>query len=150
MTPLYIKSHMCIQSICKYLRSSFLRKYKLLTIFAKSSILDLRLVLECASESSYFNSATSKHDCLRQMNHCQINSYKKKNKKKCYKNNTIGNKAKGRISKQVFQEKKARQIFRKTNILYPLIRTRTCAYQGVQNVRFSENLACFLLLKHPF
>ena len=31
---------------------------------------------------------------------------------------------KGRISKLVFQENKARQIFRKTNISYPLIRTR--------------------------
>ena len=38
----------------------------------------------------------------------------------------VGNKAKGRISKRVFQENKARQIFRKTNISYPLIRTRTC------------------------
>ena len=37
----------------------------------------------------------------------------------------VGNKAKGRISKQVFQEYKARQIFRKRNISYPLIRTRT-------------------------
>ena len=37
----------------------------------------------------------------------------------------IGNKAKGRISKQVFQENKAHQIFRKTNISYPPIRTRT-------------------------
>ena len=37
----------------------------------------------------------------------------------------IGNKAKGRISKRVFQENKARQVFRKTNISYPLIRTRT-------------------------
>ena len=62
----------------------------------------------------------------------------------------VGNKAKGRISKQVFQENKARQIFRKTNISYLLIRTRTCAYQGVRNVRFSENLACFVFLKHPF
>ena len=35
-------------------------------------------------------------------------------------------KAKGRISKQVFQENKARQIVRKTNISYPLICTRTC------------------------
>ena len=34
-----------------------------------------------------------------------------------------GNKAKGRISKRVFQESKASQIFRKTNISYPLIRT---------------------------
>ena len=60
----------------------------------------------------------------------------------------VGNKAKGRISKRVFQENKARQIFRKTNISYSLIRTR--AYQGVRNVRFSENLACFVFLKHPF
>ena len=36
----------------------------------------------------------------------------------------VGNKAKGRISNQVFQENKARQIFRKTNISYHLIRTR--------------------------
>ena len=34
-----------------------------------------------------------------------------------------GNKAKGRISKRVFQESKACQNFRKTNISYPLIRT---------------------------
>ena len=36
----------------------------------------------------------------------------------------VGNKAKGRISKRMFQQNKARQIFRKTNISYPLIRTR--------------------------
>ena len=35
----------------------------------------------------------------------------------------VGNKTKGRISKQMFQENKSRQIFRKTNISYPLIRT---------------------------
>ena len=27
---------------------------------------------------------------------------------------------------------------------------RTCAYQGGRNVRFSENLACFVFLKHSF
>ena len=48
----------------------------------------------------------------------------------------VGNKAKGRISKQVFQESKACQNFRKTNISYLLIRTRACAYQGVRNVCF--------------
>ena len=37
----------------------------------------------------------------------------------------VGNKAKGWISKRVFQENKARQVFRKTNIFYPLIRTHT-------------------------
>ena len=50
----------------------------------------------------------------------------------------------------MFQENKTRQIFWKTNIFYPLIRTRTCAYQWVKNVRFSENLASFVFLKHPF
>ena len=30
------------------------------------------------------------------------------------------------------------KIFRKTNISYPLTHTRTCAYQGVRNVSFSE------------
>ena len=39
--------------------------------------------------------------------------------------NTIGNMAKRRISKRRQQEYKAHQIFRKTNITYPLIRTRT-------------------------
>ena len=42
-----------------------------------------------------------------------------------------GDKEKGRLSKRV------------------LIST-PCAYQGVKNVHFSENLACFLFLKHPF
>ena len=31
------------------------------------------------------------------------------------------------------------KIFQKTNISYPLIRTRTCAYQGVRNASFSDN-----------
>ena len=33
----------------------------------------------------------------------------------------VGNKAKGRISKRMFQENKASQIFQKTNISYSLI-----------------------------
>ena len=45
----------------------------------------------------------------------------------------VGNKAKGRISKRVFQESRARQNFRKTNISYPLIRTRTCACKSEVN-----------------
>ena len=59
----------------------------------------------------------------------------------------VGNKAKGRISKRVLKENKARQVFRIKNISYPLI--RTCVYQGVKNVRFRENLACFVFLQHP-
>ena len=55
------------------------------------------------------------------------------------------------ISKVIFLFAKFRSInFRKTNISYLLIRTRTCAYQGVRNVCFSEILACFAFLKHPF
>ena len=45
------------------------------------------------------------------------------------KQKLVRNEAKGQISKRMFQENKARQIFRKTNIFYPLIRTRTCAYE---------------------
>ena len=48
----------------------------------------------------------------------------------------VGNKAKGWISKRVFLENKARQIFRKTNISYPLIRTRTNFCQGPFNLYF--------------
>ena len=32
----------------------------------------------------------------------------------------------------------------------PVEIVRTCAYQVVRNVRFSENLVCFVFLKHPF
>ena len=38
----------------------------------------------------------------------------------------------------------------KRTFFYPLARTRTCVYQGVKNVHFSGNLACFVFLKHPF
>ena len=48
----------------------------------------------------------------------------------------VCNKAEWRISKRLFQENKACQIFRKTNISYPLIRTRINI-----NVSFSENFA---------
>ena len=37
-----------------------------------------------------------------------------------------------------------RKIFRKTDISKPLIRTRTCAYQGVRNISFSETFAYVL------
>ena len=40
--------------------------------------------------------------------------------------------------KPILQENKARQIFWKANISYQ------------RNVRFSENLACFVFMKHPF
>ena len=37
-----------------------------------------------------------------------------------------------------------RKILRKNNISYFLIRTCTCAYQGVRNVSFSENVVNIL------
>ena len=56
----------------------------------------------------------------------------------------VGNKAKGQISERRLQENKASQVLRQ--ISYPLIFIRTCAYQGVENMSFSENLACFVFL----
>ena len=55
-----------------------------------------------------------------------------------------------KMSSRVFQENKARQVSRKTIMSNSLIRTRTWAYQGVRDVRFSENLTCFVFLKYPF
>ena len=51
----------------------------------------------------------------------------------------------GRISKRVFQENKARQIFRETNISYPLIRTRT----GGKKCLFFGKFDVFYLLETP-
>ena len=63
-----------------------------------------------------------------------------------------GKKAKGQISKWLFQENKSNQKFQKMNISYTLICTRHVHVhvKGVRNVHFSENLACFVFLKHPF
>ena len=55
--------------------------------------------------------------------------------------NFVGNKAKVLISKRVLQENKARQISRKTNISYPLI--RTCV-TGFRNFSFLEDFAKIL------
>ena len=52
----------------------------------------------------------------------------------CHRNSEL--KTKEWISKRVLQETKARQIYRKTNIPYNLIRTCTCVYQGLRNVCF--------------
>ena len=57
----------------------------------------------------------------------------------------VGNKAKGRTSKRVLPEKKARQIFRRTNIFYP----RTYAYQRVKNVRFFGKFGVLCFLETP-
>ena len=60
----------------------------------------------------------------------------------------VGDKAKGRnLETEVNKQNKTRQIFRKTNISYPLIHTRMCTYQRVRNVRFSE-IWCALFSCH--
>ena len=57
-------------------------------------------------------------------------------------NEVVGNKAKERISKRVFQENKAPP----KNISYPLIGTRSCAYQGGKKRSFfgKFSVPCFL------
>ena len=53
----------------------------------------------------------------------------------------VGNKAKGQILKRLLQESKSTPNFPKNeHFLLP------CAYQGVRNVRFSENVAYFIFL----
>ena len=67
--------------------------------------------------------------------------------------NIVGNKAKGRISKRVFQENKAHQIFRKTKFLTTRKHTTPNFPKNelfLINVCFSENLVCFVFLKRPF
>ena len=66
----------------------------------------------------------------------------------------IGNKAKWRISERVFQENKVRQIFRKTKISYPLIRTHETStlvlsyeFWKIFRTYFSQNTSRQLLLK---
>ena len=54
---------------------------------------------------------------------------------------SVGNKAKGRISKRVFQESKARQIFQKTNIWFALFSW---------NTRFEICLFALLLMNVGF
>ena len=62
-----------------------------------------------------------------------------------FEQQNVGNKAKGRISERVFQENKACQIFRKTNISYPLIRTRVCVSEGKKGSFFGKfGVLCFL------
>ena len=54
--------------------------------------------------------------------------------------------SKGRISKLVLQENKTRQIFRKENISYPLIRTRVCVSRGKKCSFFEKfGVFCFLV-----
>ena len=57
-----------------------------------------------------------------------------------YTNNKIGAKRKKAISLGIIHLVRTQNI-RKTNMSYPLKRTRTYAYQGIKNVNFSEYFA---------
>ena len=57
---------------------------------------------------------------------------------------------KGESQIECFKLTKHAKFSEKRTFLAPLVRTRTCAYQGVRNVLFLENLACFVFLIHPF
>ena len=61
----------------------------------------------------------------------------------------VGNKAKGRISKPLFQENKAHQVFQKTNISYPLIRTHVYVSGGKKCSFFGKFGVLFFLLETP-
>ena len=51
---------------------------------------------------------------------------------------------KGKSQNVCFEKTKNAEFSEKRTFLTP------CVYQGVRNVRFSENLAFFVFLKHPF
>ena len=61
----------------------------------------------------------------------------------------IRNKAKGRISKRVFQESKACQNFRKTNISYPRDTHTYVCISGGKKCLFSGNFGVLCFLETP-
>ena len=67
----------------------------------------------------------------------EINSTSKDKREVPIVNGSLNN---GRIDERVYTKK----------FSWSVIRSCTCAYQGVRNVRFSENLACFVFLIPPF
>ena len=58
---------------------------------------------------------------------------------------------KGESQNECFKKTKNAKFSEKRTFLTTwYAHVRTCAYLGVRNVRFSENLAWFVFLKHPF
>ena len=62
----------------------------------------------------------------------------------------VGNKAKGRISKRVFQENKARQIFRKNERFLPPDTHAYVCVSGGKNIRFCGKFGVLCFLETPF
>ena len=76
------------------------------------------------------------------------------NNGKCFSGLKIWEKLKSSVIRQkgesqngCFKKTKHAKFFEKRTFLASWYAR---AYQGVRNVRFSENLACFVFLKHPF
>ena len=53
---------------------------------------------------------------------------------------------KGEYQNRCYKKTKHAKFSEKRAVVYPLTCTYTCPYQGVKNVRFSENLVCFVFL----
>ena len=85
--------------------------------------IDLLLVLKICKEGEVLEPTKTTHHRSIHVDKLVINSVIR-SETRHYSPETlvwiVGNKAEGQISKRVFQENKARQIFRKTNISCPL------------------------------
>ena len=57
---------------------------------------------------------------------------------------------KSKSQKGVSRKENTSNFLKNENFLPPDTHMYTRAYQGVKNVRFSENLTCFVFLKHTF
>ena len=62
----------------------------------------------------------------------------------------VGDKVKKVNLKAGVKRKQSTPNFWKTSISFPLIHISLCVYQGVRNICFSENLACFVFFLPPF
>ena len=62
----------------------------------------------------------------------------------------VGNRQKGESQTGVSRKQGTPNFPKNEHFLPADTCTRTFAYQALRNVRFSENLACFVFLKHLF
>ena len=72
------------------------------------------------------------------------------NKKRTALKSSVIEQKRAKSQNRCFKKTKHTQLSKKTEHFLPLIRTRTCPYQGLRNVHFFGNLACFDFLEHPF
>ena len=127
----------------KHERWSFLGKtfigFQLVTIFTKNPILDVRLGSECTFDLSFLSKMvtcgiTSSFTLILKVASALPTYFT------CIKyipsNKSSVIRQKGESQNGCFKKTKHVKFSEKTNISNPLIRTPTCAYQGVRNFRF--------------